>query len=68
MPELFFIGVDVGSTSARAGLFNSKGILLNRHTAPIHTWNTESDQYEQSSDDIWKAVCICVKVKGRNIQ
>lgn len=48
--------------SARAGLFNSSGKLLRHHSAPLQIWNTENDFFEQSSNNIWDAVCSCVKV------
>lgn len=62
MPHLYFVGVDVGTSSARAALVNSKGQVLQSHVKPIITWNPKPDHYEQSSDDIWSAVCECVKV------
>ncbi|WP_428395645.1 FGGY-family carbohydrate kinase [Lichenicoccus sp.] len=56
-----FLGVDVGSTSARAGVFTSDGRALGRHVEPIQTWRPHPDHVEQSSDDIWRAVCACVR-------
>ncbi len=56
-----FIGVDVGSTSARAGVFTADGRALGRHVAPIRTWRPQADHVEQSSEDIWRAVCDCVR-------
>ncbi len=56
-----FIGVDVGSTSARAGVFTSDGRALGRHVEPIRTWRPQPDHVEQSSEDIWRAVCACVR-------
>ena len=51
----FFLGVDVGTGSARAGVFDASG---NRHgmgEEPIQSWRPEEDFVEQSSDDIWDA-------------
>ncbi len=60
-----FIGIDVGSTSARAGVFTAQGRALGRHVAPIQTWKPQAepgqDHVEQSGDDIWRAVCACVR-------
>ncbi len=60
-----FIGVDVGSTSARAGVFTAQGRALGRHVMPIQTWRPQAEQgldhVEQSSEDIWRAVCACVR-------
>ena len=55
-----FVGVDVGTGSARAGVFDAKGKLLASHAQDIQMWR-EGEIAEQSSDDIWKAVCTCVK-------
>ncbi|XP_035793949.1 FGGY carbohydrate kinase domain-containing protein-like isoform X1 [Anopheles albimanus] len=59
--NLFVIGVDVGTGSARAALVNSTGKVLETCVKPIRTWNDQPNYYEQSSDDIWRAVCHCVK-------
>ncbi|KAM0874273.1 hypothetical protein ACQ4PT_037567 [Festuca glaucescens] len=55
-----FLGVDVGTGSARAGLFDEKGKLLGSASSPIQMWK-ERDCIEQSSTDIWLAVCAAVK-------
>ena len=59
--QIAFIGVDVGSTSARAGVFTADGRALGRHVAPIRTWRPQPDHVEQSSEEIWQAVCACVR-------
>lgn len=59
---VYLIGVDVGTGSARAALVTGKGEVLQTCVKPIQTWNTQPNYYEQSSDDIWSAVCECVKV------
>lgn len=60
--EKFFVGVDVGTGSARAALLSTDGKVLRSHVKPTQTWNPLPDHYEQSSDAIWAAVCECVKV------
>ncbi|KAK7265292.1 hypothetical protein RJT34_32910 [Clitoria ternatea] len=55
-----FLGVDVGTGSARAGLFNEKGQLLGLSSSPIQIWK-DGACVEQSSTDIWLAVCAAVK-------
>ncbi|XP_050076211.1 FGGY carbohydrate kinase domain-containing protein [Anopheles maculipalpis] len=57
----YLVGVDVGTGSARAALVTSKGEVVQTCVRPIRTWNTQPNYYEQSSDDIWTAVCECVK-------
>ncbi|CAA2938316.1 FGGY carbohydrate kinase domain-containing [Olea europaea subsp. europaea] len=55
-----FLGVDVGTGSARAGLFDDGGRLLGSASSPIQIWK-DRDCVEQSSTDIWLATCTAVK-------
>ncbi|PWA92856.1 FGGY family of carbohydrate kinase [Artemisia annua] len=55
-----FLGIDVGTGSARAGLFDEAGKLLGSASSPIQIWK-EGDCVEQSSTDIWLAICTAVK-------
>ncbi|KAI3961468.1 hypothetical protein MKX01_001204 [Papaver californicum] len=55
-----FLGVDVGTGSARAGLFDDTGKLLGSASSPIQIWK-DHDCVEQSSTDIWHAICAAVK-------
>src|SRR3954447_22290228 len=56
-----FVGVDVGTTSTRAGIFDRNGRLLAAARHPIRTWHEAGDVVEQSSDDVWRACCASVK-------
>lgn len=62
MPGIYFVGVDVGTGSARAALVNSHGRVIKTHVKTIQTWSPIPDHYEQSSNDIWSAICECVRV------
>lgn len=53
-PQLF-LGIDVGTGSARAGLFTAEGRMLGSATHAIKMWKPQPDFVEQSSDDIWAA-------------
>lgn len=55
------IGVDVGSGSARAGVFDLDGRGLGSRTHPIVQFRPAAGHVEQSSADIWAAVCACVR-------
>lgn len=66
MPRMYFIGVDVGTGSCRAALVSSQGRILKTFVREIKIWNPSPDHYEQSSDDIWSAVCDCVQVLFMN--
>ena len=56
-----FIGIDVGTGSARAGLFDPTGDLVASAKHPIRIWREDGDIVEQSSQDIWQAVCAAVR-------
>ncbi len=55
------IGVDVGTGSARAGVFDLRGHRLGGGLHDIRLWRPLPDHVEQSSDDIWRAVCRAVR-------
>ncbi|XP_054806367.1 uncharacterized protein LOC129309049 isoform X2 [Prosopis cineraria] len=55
-----FLGVDVGTGSARAGVFDENGKLLGSSSSPIQIWK-DGVHVEQSSTDIWHAICAAVK-------
>jgi len=63
--EQVFVGVDVGTTSARAGLFEAQGKLLATARRPIRIWQEAGDVVEQSSDDIWNACTAAVRLALR---
>uniref|UniRef100_UPI00237BCE25 FGGY-family carbohydrate kinase n=1 Tax=Arvimicrobium flavum TaxID=3393320 RepID=UPI00237BCE25 len=56
-----FLGIDVGTGSARAGIFNASGVMLASAKADIRLWREAGDIAEQSSDDIWLSVCACIR-------
>ncbi|MDM7460207.1 MAG: FGGY-family carbohydrate kinase [bacterium] len=57
----YVIGVDVGTSSARAGLFDLQGARLAMASEPIQIHRPRPDYAEQSSADIWRAVCQVVR-------
>jgi D-ribulokinase len=58
--EQAYIGVDVGTSSTRAGVFDEKGKLLGTAKHGITTWHEAGDIVEQSSTDIWQACTAAV--------
>src|SRR5580704_2563020 len=56
-----FIGVDVGTSSARAGIFDEKGGLLATARQPITVWREAASVVEQSSSEIWAACATSVR-------
>ncbi len=57
----FLIGIDVGTGSARAGLFDQSGNLVASAKRDIALFNRGPNLYEQSSNDIWQAVAATVR-------
>jgi FGGY-family pentulose kinase len=55
------IGVDVGTGSARAGVFDNAGRMLGQASRAIQAWRPEADFVQQSTTDIWAAVCASVQ-------
>ncbi len=56
-----FIGVDVGTGSARAGVVDAQGRLLASARKPIAIWHEPGGIVEHSSRDIWRATCAAVR-------
>jgi FGGY-family pentulose kinase len=57
----YVVGVDVGTGSVRAGLFDLHGNMLHVAKQDITTYQYKNARYEQSSNNIWQAVCTCVQ-------
>ena len=62
MAACYYIGVDVGTASVRAALVGSDGKIVTCATRPLQIWQPLPDYYEQSSEDVWRNVCLVVKV------
>lgn len=48
----YFIGVDVGTGSARAGVFDLNGRMVGQASRAIEIYRPQADFVEQSSDNI----------------
>jgi D-ribulokinase len=57
----YFLGVDVGTCSARAGLFDDTGKLVGYKTHKIEALNPKPNHFEYSSENIWQSVCACLR-------
>ena len=62
-PRKVVVGVDVGTGSARAGVFDAySGVRVASATASIRTWTYGGGDFvEQSSEDIWRAICLATR-------
>ena len=59
----YFVGVDVGTGSARAALVTIDGTILAESTYATKTFRLESDSriFEQSTKDIWSQISSAVQ-------
>ena len=59
--ERFVLGIDVGSTSARAGLFDAEGRLIGASATPFEVNRPAQHHAEHDSEGVWRAVCASVR-------
>ena len=57
----YVLGIDVGTGSARAGVFTTDGRMVGTDKCPIAIYREGGTIVEQSSDDIWQAVVKSVR-------
>ncbi|KAI5279738.1 hypothetical protein KEM54_004011, partial [Ascosphaera aggregata] len=64
-----YIGIDVGTGSARACVIDEHGSIVGLASENITLWHPQQSYYEQSTDDIWNCIRISVKraLQERNI-
>ena len=61
MSAAFFLGVDVGTGSARAGVFDAAGRMLGAASHPIEIFRPAEDFVEQSSENIWQSCGTAIR-------
>lgn len=57
----YYVGVDVGTGSARACIIDNMGNILSLAERPIQRQELKPSYITQSSQEIWLAICYCVK-------
>ncbi|KAK5128561.1 hypothetical protein LTR85_003232 [Meristemomyces frigidus] len=55
-----YIGIDVGTGSARACIMNAKGDIVGLASENIGLWQPETGYYEQSTTNIWRCICSSI--------
>lgn len=63
-----FVGIDVGSASVRAGIFDTTGKRLGFAVRPIAQFHPRALFVEQSSSDIWTQTCAAMQEALRAAQ
>jgi len=56
-----YLGIDVRTGSARAGLFSAHGALLGTGSVALETNHPQSNFVEQSSSQVWTACCSAAR-------
>lgn len=56
-----YVGIDVGTGSARACIINQAGDIVGLASENIGLWQPQQGYYEQSTTDIWKCICNSVQ-------
>ncbi|KAG6897683.1 hypothetical protein C0992_012432 [Termitomyces sp. T32_za158] len=61
--EAYYIGIDVGTGSARASLVKSDGSVVASSTHDTITYRDPNDHriFEQSTTNIWSSICAAVR-------
>ena len=59
--EGLYLGIDVGTGSARAGVFDGPGRMLGQGSRSIQIWRPQREFVEQSFEDIWRACGLAVR-------
>jgi ribulose kinase len=66
---MYVVGVDVGTSSARAAVFDLEGNLISSKVVQIDIWKyPKYGKYEQSAENIWSSVCQAVQYVTKGIK
>ena len=65
MADRYYLGIDVGTGSARAAVFDPQGNRRGMGVRAIQTWRPKDDFVQQSSEDIWWACGEAVRAALR---
>jgi FGGY-family pentulose kinase len=57
----YYMGVDVGTGSARTCIIDGKGDIVALASENIGLWQPQHGYYEQSTADIWRCICVLVQ-------
>jgi ribulose kinase len=63
MSESYYLGIDVGTGSARASLVSADGNVVASSTVETKTWRDPDDHriFEQSTSNIWASISSAIK-------
>lgn len=67
VPNVFHVGVDVGTGLARACVIDTSGAILGLAERPIHRQELKALHITQLLTEIWEAICYCVRLAVRDL-
>nr|XP_032813588.1 FGGY carbohydrate kinase domain-containing protein isoform X1 [Petromyzon marinus] len=67
LPMAWYVGVDVGTASVRAGLVDRDGMVHAWASEEIRVHQPQAGRYEQDSQDVWRACCHVVRQVTSNV-
>ncbi|CAD5113467.1 DgyrCDS2631 [Dimorphilus gyrociliatus] len=66
--SVYFVGVDVGTSSVRAALVNDNGKILDQCVEALTIWNPQPGHYEQSSEEVWNCVSRTIQAVTKSVE
>ena len=67
MSEPVFVGVDVGTQSAKAAVFELSGTCLAEASVPLPLYRRAADEVEQEPEDFYRAATAAIAVLCRRL-
>lgn len=61
MTEATYLGIDVGSTTVKAGVYDLRGRLLSQASRPNRVIRPRPGWSEQSMEEVWQATRACIR-------
>lgn len=60
MGEPLYMGVDLGTSFVKAGVYNTAGVCLATHSEPVKDERPEPSVFIQRGEDLFQSVCRCI--------
>ncbi|NMB13187.1 MAG: FGGY-family carbohydrate kinase [Firmicutes bacterium] len=61
MPKNVLLGIDIGTSSCKVGVFTLEGEALGMATHPYEILRNTAYEAEQDAEEWWQATCLCIQ-------
>ncbi|MCL4376876.1 MAG: FGGY family carbohydrate kinase [Actinobacteria bacterium] len=61
MVKKYFIGIDIGTTYLKAGIYDLNGNLINHYNSILNLYNQKENEYYQDTEEIYLKTIDCIK-------